>query len=333
MSRPLLTIGIPTLDRPEFLHRALASCLAQTVPVNIIVADQGHLEDTEMVVADAHHSGPRCDWYKPELIYYFWTNASNLWENWEAAARECDTPYFAWLQDDDLIRPGYAARIIAGFDAFPEAGVWMGCNKLAVSESLGYWGNGNGPWVPLNFATGHPDQWEGQILVPTAYFTSWSLSPSVAFRCGERFNRALEAMPEGFDLFQERAIIAAAAYDSRFIADPMISGLWIHHGGNESYKQHHDQPRQTKILVDWLDDLMDRTEGWESILDAWCQLMHPTWLVNWLNQLGVTQTEGHPGRYTEKIKRVMLNSMRGRVEVKAMTVDEVEQNTAPWVKV
>ena len=50
MSTPRLTIGIPTLDRPTLLQRAIDSCLAQTVPVKIMIADQGNTEGTKLVL-------------------------------------------------------------------------------------------------------------------------------------------------------------------------------------------------------------------------------------------------------------------------------------------
>ena len=91
--QPRLTIGIPTVNRPEMLQRAISSCLAQTVPVHIVVADQGHAEETAAVMARyGDHS----------QVEHVLTRATCIRENWEAAARACDTPFFSW--DNILVK-------------------------------------------------------------------------------------------------------------------------------------------------------------------------------------------------------------------------------------
>lgn len=308
---PRLTVGIPHLDRSPLLARAIVSCLEQKVPVRIIVADQGKTQQTKDVI-DRH--GDQIE------LRHLESPATCLWENWDWVARQCDTEFFAWLQDDDVISPNFAGRVLSCFDRFPEADLWMARNALALSPQQAYWTSGNGPWVPMDAFGGIPDQWEGQVLVPTAYFTSWSLSPAVAFRTGDKFTRALDRMPKACDIFAERTILAAMAYDGRFVADPGVAGLWIHHGNNENHNQHHDQPRQTKVLVDWLDELMPSVDGWQDILFRWANLMHPQWVWDWHKQLKVTQREGRKGKYTDEILSVLMASMNGRVRaVRPMT--------------
>src|SRR5438874_303163 len=47
---PTATIIIPTKNRKDDLKRALASCMAQTVQVEIIVMDDGSTDDTAEMV-------------------------------------------------------------------------------------------------------------------------------------------------------------------------------------------------------------------------------------------------------------------------------------------
>ncbi len=316
MSTHLLTIGIPTKDRHQYLRRAIDSCLRQTVPVHVIVADQGGLAETAAVLAD--YPGV-------ELVR---TKATTLWENWEAAARACDTPFFAWLQDDDIVAPavkredgslipgtGYAHRVLAAFERFPEAlhlQARLYCGMVADDGGLddvmaAPWGQ-SFPWVIMPIIRQAPLQWPGQVLVPAAYLTSWAMSPAVAFRCGSEFNKALAFMPPDAGLMYERLIVAAMGMQGPWIADPMVAGYWIHHSANESYKQHVDQERQTQVLVDFLDECMDHTE-WEDIFASWCKVMNP------MQVLGFVQNfECGASRYAEPLKRIMLQSLAGRVE-------------------
>ncbi len=315
---PLLTIGIPTKDRYQYLKRAIDSCLRQTVPVQVIVADQGGLPETANAIAG----------YKIDGVEHIRTKATTLWENWEAAARACDTPFFAWLQDDDIVAPavqrsdgslvpgtGFAHRVLAAFERFPEAlhlQSRLYCGMVADDGGLddvmaAPWAQ-SFPWVAMPIIRQAPLQWPGQVLVPAAYLTSWAMSPAVVFRCGEAFNKALAFMPPDCGLMYERLIVAAMGMQGPWIADPMVAGYWIHHGGNESYKQHVDQERQTQVLVEFLDECMDHTE-WQDVFAAWCKVMNPMQILGFLNdfQCGAS-------RYVEQLKQIMLKSLVGRVE-------------------
>ena len=306
--QPRLTIGIPTHNRPELLPLAIESCLEQTIPVRIIVSDNSDTDETEDLMAARRVGHSRIDYLRSE--------GATLWENWRASADRCDTEFFAWLQDDDIIFDTFAERVISAFDKFPESDLYMAPLKLAISPELSYEAGGNFPWILYNHRRNKPIQWEGQLIVATSYFTSHSLCPGQAFRRGPAFDRVFAWMPPDCDLFAERIQIAAAAFDGCFIADPATAGLWIHHDGPESnlnYKQHDDQPRQTAVLVDWLDDLMDRTEGWEEVLFQWASLMHPNWICGWCGQLDVTAKEGKPGKYIARIREILVGSLRGRV--------------------
>jgi len=295
-----LTIGIPTLNRAEFLHRAIDSCLSQTVPVRIIVADQGHTKEVDEVMR-RYRDHPH--------ICHLPTSAGCLWENWEMAARACDTPYFAWLQDDDIIARGYAAHVTGCFQIFPDALHWQARIYCAVDERTAAWWGCSGPWVPLRILDNKPMKWPGQILVPSAYLTSWAMSPAVAFRCGAEFTKALDYMPADADLLAERIILATMGRQGPWVADPVVAGYWVHHGENESYKQHHDQDRQMQVMIEHLDELMDHTD-WRDCFEQWCLFLNPAQIMGWLGGFVCNSS-----RYADQIKEVMGRSLQGRVEM------------------
>ncbi len=302
---PRLTIGIPTHDRPEMLCRAVRSALDQTVPVRVLVGHDGDDAGTARALYErfpADMDGGRLN-YQP-------SGTTGLWANWDATARCCPDDFFLWLQDDDVLLPHVAARVVAAFDAFPDADAWLATNKLGLDGRHHWWNNGNGPWVPMR-ADGGIDEWEAEVFRPTCYFLSWSLSPAVAFRCGPNFTASLDAMPPDCAIFAERLILAGMT--GRFVADPCVAGLWIQHDGNEHRRLHDDQPRQSAILIDRLDCLMDATPDWREVLALWCKLQHPHWITGWLGDLEHVQREGGPSRYGAAIREVMLDSLHGRV--------------------
>ncbi len=289
--------------------------MRQTVPVHVVVADQGHTQATADV----------CSVYQVEHLR---TNATTLWQNWEAAARACDTPFFAWLQDDDIVSPavkrrdgilvpgtGFAERCLMAFDQFPEALHWQArlyCGNcpddVPIDELVAAPWAQSFPWVVMPIIRQAPLQWPGQILPPALYLTSWAMSPAVAFRCGEQFNRALDFMPPDCGLMYERLILAAMGMQGPWIADPVVAGYWIHHGQNESYKQHVDQDRQTEVLIDFLDECMDHTD-WKETFAQWCVTMNPMQVLGFLNDFKCG-TSRHAGELT----RIMAESLKGRVE-------------------
>jgi len=96
VNAPRLTLGIPHLDRVDSLKKAIDSALGQTIPVRVIVADQGGTEATSELMAQyAEH---------PFVSHHLTKgHAHCLQENWRLCFEACQTEFFAWLQDDDVI--------------------------------------------------------------------------------------------------------------------------------------------------------------------------------------------------------------------------------------
>ena len=138
MITPRLTVGIPTLNRPDHLQNAIDSALAQTVPVHIVVSDQGQTEETANIMA-RYSEHPN--------VEHILSPATCLWDNWTQAALACDTEFFAWLQDDDVLSRIYASRVIKAFDRSPKSLHWQAnchCSPDRIHALKWGW---NGPQV------------------------------------------------------------------------------------------------------------------------------------------------------------------------------------------
>lgn len=300
------------------LPRALDSALDQTVPARILIADDGDCDRTVGILRDRygeHLRGGR--------IIHLRTGAVEPWENWRAGAEACETELVSWLQDDDIVCKQYVERIIYAFAKSEQLGarphVWMACLDCAdPSAQFGLHFAFNGPIFPMKTLYGvcEPCHWlEGSPLAASSYFTSHSLSPALAYRNGPKFRDALRTMPERMDVFIERLMPAEMALHGGVITDPAVVGYWRQHGSNLSRDQHPDQPRQTKLLVAHLDDLLDRIGDWQEPFLAWLRIVTPGLILGWLGQLDTTEKEGGKSRHGHAVRHLMLESLEGRVRV------------------
>jgi len=318
--RPRVTFGIPTLSRPEHVQFAITSCLAQTIPCHVIVADQGQSRETAAIM-ERYRDHPH--------VEHILSDATCLQDNWEVAARACDTEFFCWVQDDDEISPIWADRIVKGFDSFPQAlHVQAFCYVTPDRIHSLKWAF-NGPALGVNMKSLTPECWHGEYCVAPMYIMSWALSPGIAFRCGREFNEALEAMPTDADLFTERLIVAEMGSRGDLVTDPVTAGYWHHHGKNLSYEQNADGSiaHQYDVLVERLDQVLDRTPQWALGMTAWCTMRAAHEVMAWLKE---TTQKGskHPiamSRHSKEIQAAMAQSLEGRVQgvVGPLVEDEV----------
>lgn len=104
-----VTCVVPTHDRPELLARALRSVLAQTrAPASVIVVDD---TGSARAVVDG----------LPGRVRYVrsWSGTAGASRNLGAALAE--TPFVAFLDDDDTWHPTFLARCVAELTAEPVA--------------------------------------------------------------------------------------------------------------------------------------------------------------------------------------------------------------------
>ncbi len=105
-----VSVVIPSYNRAHYLPRAVASVLAQTVPVQeVLIVDDGSTDDTEAVVGGL--SGP---------IRYFRKPNGGPGSARNVGIREARGQYVALLDTDDVWLPGKIARQVEILDTRPE---------------------------------------------------------------------------------------------------------------------------------------------------------------------------------------------------------------------
>jgi hypothetical protein len=260
-----LTVGIPTeCKRPERLHKAVGSALAQTVPVRVLVSDQG---------AGAASRELRDRYAGHPFVRVVHCPDPGLWRNWTFAAESCDTEVFAWLQDDDLLAPHFARRVLSCLDSCPKASAYVGRLGIAYAGDLANWWQATGPMVPMDLIHGLPGVMAGPVLAFGAYFTSHALSPAVAFRHTPEAVGCVRRVPADADLFAERSILAELARLGPAVCDPAIVGYWCQHEGNESRNQQPDADRQFRVMLAHVGPIVRSFTNWEDVMRGWAYLI------------------------------------------------------------
>ncbi len=101
MMNPLVSILIPTHNRPEYFEQALASALMQTYPnIEIVVGDNSTNNLTEQIVAK-HRSHPRGS----VIRYYHHSGNIGPIANQQQLLNLANGEYINYLNDDDLFHP------------------------------------------------------------------------------------------------------------------------------------------------------------------------------------------------------------------------------------
>jgi glycosyltransferase involved in cell wall biosynthesis len=112
---PLVSVIVPTYDRPAMLKQAIDSALRQTYRnIEVIVSDDGTNPLTRTVAAST--GDPRVRYRR---------NPENLGEirNNQVAYREARGAYLANLHDDDLWTPRFLERLVPPLEAHQEASI------------------------------------------------------------------------------------------------------------------------------------------------------------------------------------------------------------------
>lgn len=113
----LVSICIPTYNRPEFLRRAVESCLCQTYPhFEVIITDNSTNEESAKLAAG---------WTDARVRYY--SNGGNIGPH--ASAIKCKNlgkgKYIKFLMDDDLLKPRCLELMVQGMEENSTAGIAM----------------------------------------------------------------------------------------------------------------------------------------------------------------------------------------------------------------
>jgi glycosyltransferase involved in cell wall biosynthesis len=111
MSTALVTVGVPTYQRSDFLPEALESILGQTLEdIEVIVSDNGMSEEVRAFVES---------FGDPRLTYRH--NGANIGStpNTVAACLAGSAPYVAVLHDDDVWEPKFLETLVSQLEADP----------------------------------------------------------------------------------------------------------------------------------------------------------------------------------------------------------------------
>jgi glycosyltransferase involved in cell wall biosynthesis len=101
----LVSIVIPTFDRPAYLEEAVASALGQTYPeIEVIVGDNGSVDVTSSWAPEI-----RSD---PRLIYRRNPHNLGMCGNFNALADAARGEFFVAIGDDDRLLPDFASRLV-----------------------------------------------------------------------------------------------------------------------------------------------------------------------------------------------------------------------------
>ncbi len=101
----LVTIAIPTRNRPSGLRAALESALNQSYPgLEIIVSDNNTVEDVKPVVEGFHD---------PRVKYFRHDQTLDMAANWNFCLGKASGDFFLLLSDDDFLFPEAVERLLA----------------------------------------------------------------------------------------------------------------------------------------------------------------------------------------------------------------------------
>ncbi len=129
---PLVTIGIPTFNRPHLLARALRSVARQDYPnLEVLVADNATPGDETPRVVDSYMASI------PNLKYIKHARDIGSFHNFMFLLRAAGGEYFMWLADDDEVSPNYVSSLVVLLECNPDAAAAAGHWVLMRNEREG----------------------------------------------------------------------------------------------------------------------------------------------------------------------------------------------------
>jgi hypothetical protein len=110
---PVVTVAVPTFQRPEGLRRCIDSILAQDHPaVEIIISDNASADRTEELCRDYAAR-------EPSITYLRRESNVGATANFEGLRGRGTGTYFTFIGDDDWMGPGYLSACVAALEADP----------------------------------------------------------------------------------------------------------------------------------------------------------------------------------------------------------------------
>jgi glycosyltransferase involved in cell wall biosynthesis len=125
-AEPLVSVGIPTYDRPEGLRKALEIVLGQSYRnLEVIVSDNASPGDaTERVVMELASRDGRVRYHRqPENL--------GPQRNFNFVLQQATGKYFAWIADDDLCDEHFFGELVPVLERDPEVALTM-CDVTVI---------------------------------------------------------------------------------------------------------------------------------------------------------------------------------------------------------
>ena len=173
LSAPLVSIMIPTYNRPGYFRETLESARAQTYPnIEIIIADSSTNDATETLMA-AYRNDRR--------IRYLRTKIDRL-EKIRMQGMMAQGEFFQWCMDDDILLPDKLTLMVDAFLRYP--GVTLATSRRGVIDGEG---NFQGQWTDFP-VHGNMEVISGRAIGRTLLMTHTNFigeSSAVLYRRGD----------------------------------------------------------------------------------------------------------------------------------------------------
>lgn len=113
-----ITIAVTVFDRRDFIEQALASALAQSLPVRVMVVED-YSPDAGLQSFVVSKFGSR-------ITYHRNSRRRGLFDNWNACLEQCPTPWLCLLHDDDFLAPDFVEAMVELAGEIPGKGLYYG---------------------------------------------------------------------------------------------------------------------------------------------------------------------------------------------------------------
>jgi glycosyltransferase involved in cell wall biosynthesis len=219
MTDPLVTIAMPTYQRPGFLRLALASACRQTYTnLQIVVRDNASSDDTPDVVAS--FSDRRIEFLQAPVN-------EGSWQNGNECVRHARGKYLLVLCDDDILGDNYVETLVGFMEKDPEIAASYGATTVidaAGTEGLKISPNGTMKWTASEICRA----WCKGAL---------PLVSGINFLCRTSFFRSLEGrnkFPDGHN--SDNAVFMAAGIRGKVLFTDKCFFYYRVHGANSQEK-------------------------------------------------------------------------------------------------
>lgn len=116
MSLPLISIGVPTINRAKLLSECLRSCLNQTYEnIEIVISDNASSDNTEETIMSIDDN---------RIRYHRQSTTIPAIDNWNFCINKAEGKFFTFVSDDDILEPEYVKKLFELTITYPLASLW-----------------------------------------------------------------------------------------------------------------------------------------------------------------------------------------------------------------